>query len=115
MLIPPAIPFDQQECNLGKAVWSIPRLAQLAQDLPTITVPLDALNLNCTEYVYNMREMVMHVKQITRANMDYPIILDEDGEIMDGRHRIMHALYNEHTEIKAKRFDINPTPCRYKE
>lgn len=115
MLIPPAIPFDQQECNLGKHVWSVPRLVQLSQDLPTITVPLDALNLNCTEYVCNMREMVMHAKQIASADMAYPIILDEDGEIMDGRHRIMHALLNGHTEIDAKRFDTNPTPCRHKD
>jgi hypothetical protein len=62
-----------------------------------------------------MREMITHFRQVVDADMAYPIILDEDGEIMDGRHRIMHALYNGHTEIKAKRFDTNPTPCRYKE
>lgn len=115
MKIPPAIPFAQQECNLGKAVWSVPRLVQLSSSLPTITIPLDALNLNCTEYVCNMREMVAHTEQIASANMDHPILLDEDGEIMDGRHRIMYALCHGHATIKAKRFDTNPTPCRYKD
>lgn len=115
MTIPPAIPFNQQECKLGIAVWSVPRLAQLSSTLPTITIPLDALNLNCTQYDCNMREMITHFRQVVDADMAYPIILDEDGEIMDGRHRIMHALYNGHTTIKAKRFDTNPIPCRYKD
>jgi hypothetical protein len=115
MLIPPAPPFDQQECHLGSSVWSVPRLVQLSANLPTITIPLNGMDLSPTRYDCNMREMITHFRQVVDADMAYPIILDEDGEIMDGRHRIMHALYNGHTEIKAKRFDTNPTPCRYKE
>ena len=57
----------------------------------------------------------MHVKQILKVNIDYPIILDEDGEIMDGRHRIMKAILEGKETIKAVRFDENPKPCRIQE
>jgi len=44
-----------------------------------------------------------------------PIILDEDGELMDGRHRIMKALLIGLETVKAVRFDQNPPPCRVME
>ena len=56
--------------------------------------------------------MVMHVKAILESNLDFPIILDEDGYILDGRHRIMKAILNGESTIKAVRFEENPAPCR---
>jgi hypothetical protein len=59
-----------------------------------------------------LRKMVMHMKAVNDADLSYPIILDEDGEIMDGRHRIMKAILLGHKTIKAVRFEENPSPCR---
>jgi hypothetical protein len=50
------------------------------------------------------------MKRIMKADLNYPIILDEDGEIIDGRHRVIKALYLGHKTIKAVRFDTNPEP-----
>jgi len=44
--------------------------------------------------------------------VEFPIILDEDGEIMDGGHRIMRAMLEGKSSILAVRFDENPPPCR---
>jgi len=41
--------------------------------------------------------------------------MDEDGEIMDGRHRIMRAMLDGADTIKAVRFDENPSPCEVTE
>jgi hypothetical protein len=57
----------------------------------------------------------MHMKAVQAADLNFPIILDEDGEIMDGRHRIMKAFLEGKETIKAVRFDTNPDPCRIKE
>lgn len=54
----------------------------------------------------------MHMAAINAADLSYPIILDEDGEIMDGRHRIMKAMLAGEKTIKAVRFDENPSPCK---
>jgi hypothetical protein len=113
MYIVPPYPFNEQECNLDDKVWSVPRLAMLARDLPLLSLPLDALNLANTVYECNMREMVRHYNTINDADLEQPILLSEDGEIFDGRHRIMKALSQGLTHINAKRFDINPSPCRY--
>lgn len=111
MMIKPWHSVDEQISIIGRHHWSVPRLIQLARDLPVFDAPLDCLNL-WKKYDISMREMVMHCKAIQDADLSYPIILDEDGEIMDGRHRIMKALMLGHKTIKAVRFDVNPTPCK---
>lgn len=56
--------------------------------------------------------MLEHFKSVKQADLRYPIILDEDGEILDGRHRLMRAILDGYETIKAVRFIENPRPCR---
>jgi hypothetical protein len=102
----------QQECKLGKHIWSVARLFELSRELEPFEIPLIHMNIYHNFGVINLREMVGHFKSITDADLNYPIILDEDGEIMDGRHRLMKALMEGKETIKAVRFSENPKPCR---
>ena len=80
--------------------------------MPVMEIPIDHL---CIYYKYEsltLREFVTHMKAVNDADLAYPIILDEDGEVMDGRHRIMKAMLLGSPTIKAVRFDENPSPCR---
>lgn len=105
---------QEQMCNLGRSSWSVPRLFELARDLPILEIPLDHLNLWYTYENLSLRDMVMHMQAVNAADLSKPIILDEDGELLDGRHRIMKALLVGHPTIKAVRFDENPSPCKYR-
>lgn len=100
----------EQMCSLGRLSWSVPRLFELARDLPVMNVPLDHMSLYYTYGRLTLREMVMHMKAVHAADLDKPIILDEDGELMDGRHRLMKAMLEGAATIKAVRFDENPSP-----
>lgn len=102
---------NDQTCNLGQYSWRVPMLIQFAQTLPVMDIPLDHLHVYQTYDRLTLREMVMHMKAVHDANLDCPIILDEDGELMDGRHRIMKAMLEGRKTIKAVRFDENPPPC----
>ena len=106
---------DTQVSNIGNHTWSVPRLFALAKDLPVMEIPLDHLCIWQTYTKLTIRQMVMHMKAVEAADLEFPIILDEDGEIMDGRHRIMKAILLGHKTIKAVRFDENPPPCRVKD
>jgi len=106
---------QEQMCQLGRHLWSVPRLFELARDLPVMDIPLDHLDLY---YVYKdvtLRDMVMHIQAVNSADLEKPIILDEDGELMDGRHRLIKAILTGEKTIKAVRFDENPPPCRVQE
>ena len=100
-----------QSCRIGRHKWSVPRLFELSRELPVMDVPLDHLNLYYSYSNLTLREMVMHIKAINESDLDKPIILDEDGELMDGRHRLMKAMLTGAKTIKAVRFDENPSPC----
>lgn len=103
-------PPREQMCSLGRHSWSVPRLFELARELPVMDVPLNHLSLYYTYEKLTLREMVMHMKAVNAADLDKPIILDEDGELMDGRHRLMKAMIEGAATIKAVRFDENPSP-----
>lgn len=107
-------PKDQM-CSIGCHRWSVPRLFELSRDLPVMEVPLNHLSLWYTYEKLTLREMVMHMKAVQDVDLTKPIILDEDGELMDGRHRLMKAMLLGNETIKAVRFDENPSPCQIKD
>lgn len=106
---------DAQMARIGRHHWSVPRLFELSRNLPVMDVVIDHMS---TYFVYDkltLRELVGHMKAVEAADLSFPIILDEDGELMDGRHRLMRAIMLGHTTIKAVRFDENPSPDRVDE
>jgi len=106
------VEHNTQVCILGSHEWSVARLIQLSKDLDVFEIPLEHLNVYYSYDRLTLRDMVMHMIATRDASLDYPIILDEDGELMDGRHRIMKALYLGKSTILAVRFEENPTPCK---
>lgn len=106
---------ENQMAQLGRHSWSVSRLFELAKNLEVMEIPLKHLNCYNTYEKLTLRDMVMHMNAVNSADLDKPIILDEDGEIMDGRHRLMKAMLIGAESIKAVRFDENPTPCKIDE
>ena len=106
---------EEQMSRIGRHHWSVPRLFELSRSLPVMTVPLDHLNVYCSYDKLTLRELVMHMKAVNDADLSRPIILDEDGELMDGRHRLMKAMLLGEETVKAVRFQENPSPDRVDE
>lgn len=109
------VPPESQLSKLDNKQWSVSRLFELSKNFEVMEVPLNHLSIF---YIYErltLREMVMHMQAVNDADLSMPIILDENGDIMDGRHRIMKALLIGVKTIKAVRFEENPTPCRIDE
>jgi len=103
---------NKQMSRLGKHEWAVSRLITLSKDLKVMSIPINHLNIY---YIYEnltLREMIGHMKSVLDADLKHPIILDEDGEVMDGRHRIMKAIIEGKKIIKAVRFEENPSPCK---
>ena len=105
-------PEDGQMSQLGKNHWSVERLIMLSKDLDVMEIPLNHLNVYHNYERITLREMATYIRAVNDADLKYPIILDEDGEVMDGRHRIVKCLTEGVETIKAVRFDRNPSPCR---
>jgi len=91
--------------------WVVARLWEAAKDLPVQEMSLSALNIGALgQDIETVRELVGHMKNVLEADMSYPIILNDDGQVMDGRHRVARALLEGHDTIKFVRFGRTPTP-----
>ena len=98
----------------GNKRWSIARLIEISKDFEVFEIPLIGLNIyGMSPQINGMQEFVGRIKQVLDANLKYPIMLDDDGYVMDGRHRIAKALLEEKETIKAIRFEEMPEPCGY--
>ena len=104
-----------QNCKIGNHIWDCSRLFHLTKDFEVFEIPLKHLFVDYTYEHLTLRELAGHMEAVNNADLDYPIILDEDGSIMDGRHRVMKCLINNIETIKAVRFSENPSPCRYQD
>jgi len=93
----------------GNKVWKITSLIEASKDLKIEEMPVSAINsYSLLPKIHTMKHFVSKIKKVIRVDLKYPIILDGEGYVMDGRHRIAKAmLYNEKT-IKYVRFDVTP-------
>lgn len=111
--IPSLDPGDNKFTDENKNVWRVTTLIHKSKDLEPFEIPLSGMDLRQRVFEDVEPTAIMiakHMKRANETNLDYPIILDEDGVIMDGWHRVIKALILELPTIKAVRFDQTPAP-----
>ena len=92
--------------------WSVASLIERAKDLEPFDLPLCAVYIaaNIFNPITSAKGLAEHVMRMNSVNMEHPVILDGEGFIMDGWHRVARALSEGRTTIKAVRFDETPPP-----
>lgn len=94
---------DYYNDGLGNS-WSVARLADAAKDLEPFEMPLAGIDLDTEIWKgCNIFDLAFHVKKVNEADLSMPIILDWNGSIADGRHRIIKAIIQGKRTIKAVR------------
>lgn len=97
----------------GNNYWSVARLIDEAKDLKPFDIPLAGMDLDGEIWQgCNIYGLAFHVKRVMEADLSKPIILDWNGAIADGRHRLIKALVEGKKTIKAVRITWKMTPCR---
>ena len=103
--------------------WDVERLWDLAGSLPPEFISIDDLlpQLNSTCWVSNVSMtrftpnlVIEHARRILESEGDevFPILLSEEGMIMDGMHRLCKAVLEKKARVKVVRFDVDPPPDR---
>lgn len=100
----------------GNRVWLVSVLIERSKTLEPFDLPLVALFVgqHVWDPIESAVDLAAHMKRVMAADMNCPIILDAEGFVMDGWHRITRALVEGHSTVKAVRFDETP-PCDYVE
>lgn len=97
-------------------IWYTDRLWKLARELPEFEVEVESLqelDRDCwfgTGRTPTIREVARHCKRINEVDTEFPVILNENGGLMDGGHRLARALLEGCRMIKAVQFAQTPEP-----
>ncbi|MGI9517422.1 MAG: hypothetical protein ACR2NP_10265 [Pirellulaceae bacterium] len=99
----------------NRLVWYTDRLHRLAADLQPFVIQvqqISELDQNCWfgEEPATLREMIGHFARIQAADLTHPIILNDDGSLMDGGHRLCRAILEGHETMQAVQFPTMPEP-----
>lgn len=96
--------------------WDVDRLVAAAAGLPVDEVPLTAIRELDSAYWFDhgyrptVRAVVAHCRLIAEVDLSYPVVLDPDGGVMDGMHRVARALLEGRSSIAAHRLPSLPPP-----
>lgn len=104
-----------------RLIWYTENLWPLTAGLPVFDLPLEsvkawtgapALDEDCWfgGHPATLREVAKHSARIQAASLEHPIILNFDGSLMDGGHRLCKALLEGHETIRAVQFVAMPPP-----
>jgi hypothetical protein len=94
----------------------VERLIALCDGLPTEDLRLEDLAEIDENWWYahesepTVRSIVEHMRLVDEVDLAHPIIIDPDGRLMDGMHRVAKALLLGHATIVAKRLPGLPEP-----
>lgn len=110
--------YHSRYTDKGRYIWDVDNLVKLSKDFPVIDVPLSDISELNKNYWYDCpngpqpiaRNIAVHAKLIYEADLSYPIILSDEGKIMDGMHRTCQALIKGHKTIRAVKFPKDPEP-----
>jgi len=110
--------YHSHQVGKDKHIWDVHRLVELSRDLPVIEVEIESIAelderswFEKKDEAPSCREVALHSKLIEEADLKYPIILGEDGRVMDGMHRICKAWIRGDKTILAVRFNKDPEPA----
>lgn len=101
---------DGRYTNEDGEVWSVTRLIEHSKGLEPFDMSLAGIYIGAKVFKESRsaRAIAEHVKRVNETDLQYPILLDPDGFIMDGWHRVIKALVAGHETIKAVRFEEMP-------
>ncbi len=98
-----------------RLLWYTEGLWRKAEGLIPFDVAPNAfreLDENCWfgSHIPTLRDILGHLERIQRVDLGYPIILNADGSLMDGGHRLCKAILEGRSTIKAVQFAVTPEP-----
>ena len=101
--------------NGKRLLWYTAGLWEKAESLTPFELELASikeLDQNCWfgSSPPTLREVLAHFERVQQADLSYPIILNYDGSLMDGGHRLCKAVLAGYTKIRAVQFSSLPAP-----
>lgn len=102
--------------DLGLPAWDVDKLVALARVRPVEDLPLASIAEVDENWwfahgeVPTVRRVLEHLRLMEEVDLSFPVIVDPDGRLMDGMHRVAKALSLGRDSIEAHRLPTLPPP-----
>ncbi len=84
-------------------------LIEASKDIKPFKMPLESIWIGGKPWgSVTTKKFAYHMKRVQEADLKHPIILDDEGYICDGWHRVVKAILNGDEFIMAKRLIVMP-------
>ena len=107
-----SLPMSKNLWNRAGGSWSIPMLVRYCEEkkYPSFDMPLAGIPMDSSPWgeQLNFKEIMEHMIRTNKADLKYPILIDDQGFVCDGWHRIAKAFCEGKTTIKAIRIQQMP-------
>ncbi|MEX0647325.1 MAG: hypothetical protein WEA56_16465 [Balneolaceae bacterium] len=100
----------------GFYAWDVDRLVKLSEEFEIKEIPVKSIRELGEPRWFDVddpptcRDLIGHYRLIQEADLSFPIILSEEGRVMDGMHRVAKAVLEKKRTIKAVQFEEDPDP-----
>ena len=109
--------YHFRKTTIGLDAWHVGRLIELSKNLPVRLIdPMKIAELNENHWyfhdssVHSPMSIIEHARLIHEADPTHAVILDSNGRVMDGMHRICKAVLGGRSTIPAVQFENDPEP-----
>ena len=112
------VQYHLRRTETGIDAWNVQKLIALGMDLPIKKIdPRKIAELDENHWYFHdsklvpsPRSVIEHIRLVQDCDLDHPIILDHNGRVMDGMHRICKALLKNAPAVPAVQFTVDPEP-----
>jgi hypothetical protein len=109
--------YHIRDSERGLLAWDVDRLLRLTAEQEPVDLPLERIRELDEAFWFSgdgntptCRRVAEHAKLIDQTSLDHPIIIDPEGRVMDGMHRVCKALISGLKTIKAVKLSAMPEP-----
>ncbi len=112
--------YHIRDSERGLLAWDVDQLIRLTSGQKPVDLPLERIQ-ELDETFWFSRDghtpaptclrVAEHAKLINETSLDHPIIIDPEGRVMDGMHRVCKALISGQKTIKAVQL-LYPCPSQ---
>lgn len=109
--------YHLRESPSGLLAWDVDKLIKITKGLSPREIPLDSIREIDKPFWFlengpkpTCRNVALHARLIQECDLSFPIIIDPDGRVMDGMHRVCKALNLGRKMIAAFQLKSLPDP-----
>jgi hypothetical protein len=109
--------YHLRNSERGLLAWDVRKLVRLAEGLPAFELRLEEIRELDECFWFDAegdrptcRKVAEHAQLMAETDLAYPIILDPEGRVMDGMHRVCKALIEGRVSVRAVRLESLPEP-----